>query len=359
MTHTGQKPCQNPALQRAADLIPPNPLSCHPGKGQRMHFDRLRRREFITLLGGAAGWPAAVRAQQPAMPVVGFLSALSQGQTNHLVAAWKRGLSETGFVDGKNVAIEYRFADGQCDRLPALGAELVRRPVALIVAASPPAALAAKAATTTIPIVFVVGLDPVAAGLVASFNRPGGNATGMTTITGPLGQKRLEILRELVPKMKVVPMLVNPISPDTVPEIRDVQAAAQVMGLELRVVNATTPSAAFAQQRPDVLLVGADPFVVNQREQLTASAARIRVPAIYPFREFPLTGGLMSYGANLSVSYRQAGIYSGRILKGDKPADLPVMRPTTFEPIINLKAATALGRDIPATLHARSDEVIE
>ena len=326
----------------------------------------MRRREFITLLGGAAAaWPLATRAQQPAMPVAAFLSALSLAQTSHLVAAWKRGLSETGYVDGKNVAIEYRFADGQYDRLPALAAELVRRSVAVIVAASPPAALAAKAATTTIPIVFVVGLDPVAAGLVTSFNRPGGNATGMTTITGPLGQKRLEILRELVPKMKVVPMLANPISPDTVPEIRDVQAAAQAMGLELRVVNASTLSeldAAFialAQQRPDALMVGADPFFVNEREQLTASAARIRVPAIYPFREFPLTGGLMSYGANLSVGYRQAGIYDGRILKGDKPADLPVMQPTTFELVINLKAAMALGLDFPATLHARSDEVIE
>jgi ABC-type uncharacterized transport system substrate-binding protein len=219
----------------------------------------MKRREFITLVGGVgASWPLATRAQQQPMPVAAFLRALSQAQTSHLVAAWKRGLSETGYVDGKNVAIEYRFADGQYDRLPALAAELVRRPVALIVAASPPAALAAKAATTTIPIVFVVGLDPVAAGLVANFNRPGGNATGMTTITGPLGQKRLEILRELVPKMKVVPMLANPISPDTVPEIRDVQAAAQAMGLELRVVNACTPSEldaafmAFAQQRPDV-----------------------------------------------------------------------------------------------------------
>ena len=323
------------------------------------------RREFVTLLGGAAAWPLSARAQQGPMPVAAFLSALSQAQTSHLVAAWKRGLSETGYVDGKNVAIEYRFADGQYDRLPALAVELVRRPVALIVAASPPAALAAKAATTTIPIVFVVGLDPVAAGLVANFNRPGGNATGMTTITGPLGQKRLEILRELVPKMKVVPMLANPISPDTVPEIRDVQAAAQAMGLELRVVNASTPSEldaafmAFGQQRPDALMVGADPFFVNQREQLTASAARIRVPAIYPFREFPLTGGLMSYGANLSVGYRQAGVYAGRILKGDKPADLPVQLPTKFELAINLKTAKALGITVPPTLLARADEIVE
>src|SRR5262245_1217036 len=219
------------------------------------------RRQFLSLLGGAAAaWPLAARAQQPTMPVIGFLSALSQGTA----AAWQRGLRETGFVDGRNVAIEYRFTDGQYGRLPALAAELVQRPVDLILAQGPPAALAAKAVTTTIPIVFVVGVDPVAAGLVASFNRPGGNATGMTLITGPLGQKRLEIARELVPKVKLVPILHNPTSPDAVPEIRDVQAAAQAMGLELRIFNATTPSeidaafAALAQQRPDVLLVGSD-----------------------------------------------------------------------------------------------------
>jgi putative ABC transport system substrate-binding protein len=325
----------------------------------------VKRREFITLFGGAAvAWPVAARAQ-PAMPVIGFLSALSHGTAPHMTAAWQRGLRETGFVESRNVAIEYRFTDGQYDRLPALAAELVSRPVDLILAQGPPAALAAKAVTSTIPIVFVVGVDPVAAGLVASFNRPGGNATGMTLITGPLGQKRLEIVRELVPKVKLVPILHNPTSPDAVPEIRDVQVAAQAMGLELRILNVTTPTeidaafAALAQHRPDVLMVGSDQFLLVRREQLVVSAARLGVPAIYPFREFPAAGGLMSYGTNIAATYRQAGIYTGRILKGDKTTDLPVTQPTTFEMVINLITARELGIDIPATLHARSDEVIE
>jgi putative ABC transport system substrate-binding protein len=324
------------------------------------------RREFITLIGGAAAaWPLGARAQQLAMPVIGFLSALSQGTAPHMTAAWQRGLRETGLVESRNVAIEYRFTDGQYGRLPALAAEIVQRPIDVILAQGPPAALAAKAVTTTIPIVFVVGVDPVAAGLVASFNRPGGNATGMTLITGPLGQKRLEIVRELVPKVKLVPILHNPTSPDAVPEIRDMQAAAQTMGLELRIFNATTPGeidaafAALAQQRPDVLLIGSDQFLLVRREQVVALAARLGVPAIYPFREFPAAGGLMSYGTNIAAAYRQAGIYTGRILKGDKPADLPVMQPTTFELVINLGTARTLGIDIPAALHARSDEVIE
>jgi putative ABC transport system substrate-binding protein len=274
-------------------------------------------------------------------------------------------LSETGYLEGKTVAVEYRFADGQYDRVPAFAAEFVRRGLSLVLAAGPPAALAAKIATTTIPIVFIVGLDPVAAGLVASLNHPGGNATGMTLITGPLGQKRLEILRELAPKMRLIPMLVNAASPDALPELRDVQSATQAMGLELQVVSARTPEeidsafAAFAQQRPDALLIGSDPFFVIRREQLVAAAARLKVPTVYPFREFTAAGGLMSYGTNIANAYRQAGIYSGRILKGDKAADLPVMQPTTFELVINLKAAKELGLDLPATLHARSDEVIE
>jgi putative ABC transport system substrate-binding protein len=317
------------------------------------------------ICGAAVAWPVMARSQERPMPVVGLLSSLSQAQSSHLLAAWRRGLAETGYVEGKNVAIEQRFADGRYDRLSALAAELVRRPVALLVAAGPPAALAAKAATTTIPIVFTVGVDPVAAGLVASLNRPGGNATGMTLITGPLGQKRLEILRELAPKAKVIPMLVNPTSPDAVPEIRDVQVAAQAMGLELRVLNASAPAeidaafAALAQQRPDGLLVGSDPFFVVAREKITALAAGLRVPAIYPFREFTAVGGLISYGTNIGTAFRQAGIYTGRILKGDRPADLPVMQPTAFELVINLATARALGIDIPAMLHARSDEVIE
>jgi putative ABC transport system substrate-binding protein len=325
----------------------------------------MRRREFLAAVGAAAAWPLRARAQQAAMPTVGFLSSLSEAASTHLISTWRRGLSETGYLEGKTVAVEYRFADGQYDRVPAFAAEFVRRGLSLVLAAGPPAALAAKIATTTIPIDFVVGLDPVAAGLVASLNHPGGNATGMALITGPLGQKRLEILRELAPKMRLVPMLVNAASPDALPELRDVQSAAQAMGLELQVVSARTPEeidsafAAFAQQRPDALLIGSDPFLVVRREQVVAAAARLKVPAVYPFREFAAAGGLMSYGTNIANAYRQAGIYSGRILKGDKAADLPVMQPTTFELVINLKAAKELGLDLPATLHARSDEVIE
>jgi putative ABC transport system substrate-binding protein len=321
------------------------------------------RREFFTLLGGAAGWPLTARAQ--AIPVIAVLSSLPQEFSTRLITAWRRGLAETGFFEGRNVAVEFRFADGQYDRLPALASDLVKHPVELVVAMGPPAALAAKLATTSIPIVFIVGLDPVGAGLVASFNRPGGNATGMSLITGPLGQKRLEILRELVPKAKVVPIILNPISPDSIPELRDVQAAAQALDIELRALQAGTANeinVAFRSldgQRPDALLVGSDPFFTSQAEHFAASAARLGVPTIYPFREFTAAGGLVSYGTNLANAYRQAGIYTGRILRGDKPSDLPVMQPSKFELVINVKAAKALGIEIPATLHARSDEVIE
>jgi putative ABC transport system substrate-binding protein len=320
----------------------------------------------MTLLGGTAVvWPFAARAQQPAMPVIGFLSAVSEAQTLHLVTAFGRGLGETGYTDGRNVVIDYRFADGQYDRLPALAAEMVHRPVSLIMAAAPPAAIAAKVATTTIPIVFIVGLDPVGAGLVASFNRPGGNATGMVLISALLGQKRLELLRDLLPKTAVVAMLANPLSPDAVPEIREVQAAAQASGVGLRMVNASTSGeldaafASLASQRPDALLVGADPFYMTRREDIVRLVARSGLAAIYPFREFTEAGGLISYGTNIANSYRQAGIYAGRILAGAKPDDLPVMQPTKFELVINLKTAKALGIDIPPMLHARSDEVIE
>jgi putative ABC transport system substrate-binding protein len=330
-----------------------------------MQFDQRNRRELITLLGGAVAWPLYARAQQPALPVIGYLSALSEAGVPAQVAAFRRGLTEVGLTEGQSVVIEYRWADGQYDRLPAMAVDLVRRPVNLILAQAPPAALAVRAATTTIPIVFVVGFDPVAAGLVASFNRPGGNATGMTLMTAPLGQKRLEIVRELAPKATVVAMLVNPVSPDAVPEIRDVQAAAQAIGLQLKMFTASTPAeidsafTAIAAQRPDALLVGSDPFLVLRRESVVALAARLGVPVVYPFRDFVASGGLISYGTNIANSYRQAGIYAGRILKGAKPADLPVMQPTTFELVINLKTAKALGIDIPPTLHARSDEVIE
>jgi putative ABC transport system substrate-binding protein len=325
----------------------------------------MRRRDFIKVIGGGAvAWPLAARAQQPT-PVVGFLSAVSQTQTAHLVAAFRRGLKETGFVEGNNVVIEYRFADGQYDRLPAQATELVRRAVDVIVASGPPAANAARVATASIPIVFVVGLDPVAAGLVASFNRPGGNATGITLVSGPLGQKRLELVREFAPKATDVAMLVNPLSPDAPPEIRDMQAAAQANGLKITLLNASTLDelktaiATLADHRSSALLVGADPFFMVRREQIVALIAQQKVPAVYPFREFADAGGLMSYGTNIANAYRQSGIYAGRILKGAKPVDLPVLNPTSFELVVNLKAAQTLGLDIPPALHARSDEVIE
>ena len=324
----------------------------------------MRRREFITVLSGAAAWSLAARAQEE-RPVIGFLSAVSEAATPASVSAFRRGLGETGFVDGRNVTIEYRWAEGRYESLPAMAAQLVRRPVSLILAQAPPAALAAKAATADIPIVFVVGFDPVGAGLVTDLNHPGGNATGMTLINNVLGQKRLEMLRDLSPKTSTVAMLVNPVSPDTISEIRSVQTGALALGIKLAMFNASTLSeieAAFnsiAEQRPDALLIGGDPFFLGQRTEIVARAGRLSLPTIYPFREFVVAGGLMSYGANIPNSYRQAGIYAGKILKGAKPAELPVMQPATFELVINLKTASALHIDIPATLHARSEEVID
>jgi putative ABC transport system substrate-binding protein len=325
----------------------------------------MRRREFLGLLGGAAAaWPLAARAQ-PAMPVIGFLSALARPQALAHIEMFHRGLGEAGFGEGRNVAMEYRFAEGHYDRLPALAADLVGRSVSLIVAQSPPAALAAKAATTTIPTVFAVGIDPVVAGLVASFNRPGGNATGMVLIPGPLVQKRLELVRELLPKAADVVLLVNPASPEAAAEVRDIQAAAPANRLQVRVLHATTPGeldAAFAsltERRPDALLIGGDPFFLNRGGDIIAWVARNRLPTIFPFRQFTEVGGLLSYGVNLVPPYRQVGIYAGRILQGAKPADLPVMQPTALELVINLKTAKALGLDIPPILQARSDEVIE
>jgi ABC-type uncharacterized transport system substrate-binding protein len=325
----------------------------------------MRRREFITLVGGAAAWPLAARAQQPAIPVIGFLSALSEKQAVPQLNAFRRGLNETSFIEGKNVQVEYRWTEGQYERLPAMAAELIGLPVSLIVAQAPPAALAAKAATTIIPIVFVVGFDPVGSGLVASLNNPGGNATGMTLISVALGQKRLEILRDILPKASVVAMLANPLSPDAIPEIGSVQAGAEPLGFQLVMFNASTVGqieaafAAITARKPDALLVGTDPFFVDQRANIVARAANLRIPTIYPFRQYATAGGLISYGTNLEASYRQAGIYTGRILAGTKPADLPVMQPTTFELVINLRTAKALEFEIPVTLHARSDEVIE
>jgi len=299
------------------------------------------------------------------MPLVGYLSTLSEPQVAPQLAAFRRGLGQTGFAEGRDIEIIYRWAEGQYQRLPAMAAELVNRPVSLILAQAPPAALAAKAATANIPIVFVVGFDPVGGGLVTDLNRPGGNATGMTLISHVLGQKRLELLRDLSPKAATVAMLVNPLSPDTAVEIRSIQSVASTLGFQLAMFNAATPAEidkAFddiVKKRPDALLIGTDPFFLNQRMQIVKRASQLPVPTVYPFRDYATAGGLLSYGTNIANSYRQAGIYAGRILKGANPAELPVMQPTTFELVINLKAASALHIDIPRTLHARSDEVIE
>ena len=324
----------------------------------------MRRREFITLLGGVATMPFAALAQQQ-IPVIGFLSASSEAAVAGQLSAFRRGLSETGFIEGRNVAIEYRWAEGQYQRLPAMAAELVARPVSLILAQAPPAALAAKVATANIPIVFVVGFDPVGAGLVTDLSKPGGNATGMTLLSYALGQKRLEMVRDLSPKASVVAMLVNPVSPDAAAEIRSVQTGAQALGIKLAMFNASTAAEiekvfdGIAGQRPDALLIGTDPFYIDQREAIVTRAGQLPLPAIYPFRQFPDVGGLISYGTNIPNSYRQAGIYAGKILNGANPAELPVVQPATFELVINLKTARKQHIDIPATLHARSDEVIE
>jgi putative ABC transport system substrate-binding protein len=326
----------------------------------------IRRREFIFTLGGAAAWPLAARAQQPAMPVIGYLSSRSPDDTRHLLAAFLRGLNEAGYVEGQNVTIEYRWALGQYDRLPALAAELVRRPVAVLTTTGgEPAALAAKAATSTIPIVFLMGSDPVSAGLVESFNRPGGNATGINILTDTLGAKRLGLLHELVPQAATIGVLLNPKFQTADSQLRDLQQAAAAIGLQIHVLRASTDSELYAafetvtQQRIAALAVTADPFFDTRRDKLVALAARHAVPTIYQFREFVAAGGLMSYGVDSLDNYRQAGVYTGRILKGANPADLPVMQPTKFEFVINLKAAKALGLDVPPGLSSMADEVIE
>ncbi|HEX3162380.1 MAG TPA: ABC transporter substrate-binding protein [Pseudolabrys sp.] len=325
----------------------------------------MRRRDFIGIFSSLLTWPVVSHAQQEQSPIIGFLSSLSEAAVPAQMNAFRRGLSETGFVEGRNVKIEYRWAEGHYERLPSMASEFVRRPVSLILGQGPPAALAAKAATASIPIVFVVGFDPVGAGLVTDLNNPGGNATGMSLISSVLGQKRLEMVRDLLPKAATVGMLVNPVSPDTLTEIRSVQTGAQALGLKLVMFNASTAAeidAAFdsmTDKRLDALLIGTDPFLLTQRAMIVLRAGRLSFPTVYPFRDFTVAGGLMSYGASIPNSYRQAGIYAGKILKGANPAELPVMQPVTFELVINLNAAAAMGIDIPATLHARSDEVIE
>jgi putative tryptophan/tyrosine transport system substrate-binding protein len=327
----------------------------------------VRRREFITLLGGAAAWPLKARAQQPAMPVMGLLDGRAADTTADRLRGFHRGLKESGYVEGENVAIVYRWAEGQTDRLPELAAELVRRQVAVIAATGgTPAALAAKSATTTVPIVFAVPEDPVKLGLVHSLARPGNNMTGINFFNAEVAAKRLELLRELVPTATRVAVLVNPANvANTEANLKSVQSAAPAMGLQIQIVRAHTireidaTFATIAQERPDALFVSGDNLFNSRRLQLALLAARHAVPATYPARDYPASGGLMSYGADVTDAFRQVGAYAGRILKGAKPEDLPVVQSTKFELVINAQAARVLGIEIPPTLLARADEVIE
>jgi putative tryptophan/tyrosine transport system substrate-binding protein len=327
----------------------------------------MRRRDLAASLAAtAAAWPRPGYAQQKAMPVIGFLSSVSPGPLASSVAAFRHGLSETNYIEGQNVAIEYRWAEGHYDRLPALAADLVGRNVDVIAADTVPSARAAKSATSTIPIVFAGGIDPVAAGLVASLARPGGNLTGVTFMMTELLPKRFELLSELVPQAGVIVLLVNPNNPNTTePMMRDVPEAARAKGLRLQILKASSESeidTAFptlGRLHAGALIVGADAFFFNRRDQLVALASRHAVPTIYDAREFTAAGGLISYGASLTAAYRQLGVYVGKILNGAKPADLPVQQPTTFELVINLKTAKALGLTVPQSILARADEVIE
>jgi putative ABC transport system substrate-binding protein len=323
------------------------------------------RRQFISALGGAAvGWPLAARAQQPAMPVIGFLRSTSLVPFQNLVPAFSEGLKEVGFIAGQNVAIEYRYADNQVDRLPALVAELIRLPVAVIMV-NFGAALAAKAATTTVPIVFAAGNDPVKDGLVASLNRPGGNLTGVSWLGSVIGTKRLDLLRQFVPNASTIAMFTYGNEPDTEGERKDVQAAAQAIGLQLIMIDVSSDHdieaafATFAERRADALYVGTGAFLTSKYESIVSLAARYAIPASYQVREAAVAGGLLSYGPSQGEAYRQAGIYAGRILKGEKPADLPVMQSTKFELVINLKTAKALGLTVPMIMQMTADEVIE
>jgi putative ABC transport system substrate-binding protein len=326
----------------------------------------MRRREFITLFGGAAAtWPLAARAEPRVVPVVGFLASRSPEDSVDVVATFRKGLDESGFIEGQNVAIEYRWAQGRYEQLPALAADLVGWPVRVIAAFGPPAAQAAKAATASIPIVFTSGGDPVAMGLVASLNRPGGNISGVNLYTGLLAAKRLALLRELIPSVAVIAVLRNPSNPETDAELREVRAAAGALRQEIIVLSAVTEAeieTAFADAvrgRAEALMVASDPFFLGRREQIVALAARHGIPCIYQFRAFVEAGGLISYGTSLADAYKQAGLQVGRILKGEKPAELPVMQASKFEFVVNLKTAKALGLDLPDKVLAVADEVIE
>jgi putative ABC transport system substrate-binding protein len=327
----------------------------------------MNRRQFIGLLGGGVAWPLAARAQQAAMPVIGYLGSQSPGVFSVRLRAFHQGLSDVGYVEGRNVAIEYRWAEGQYDRLPAMAADLVRRQVAVIAAPGGiPGALAAKAATATIPIVFETGANPVEAGLVSSLNHPGGNVTGVTSLNVAVGPKRVELLHELVPAATNMALLINPTNPGNAEDnLRDGQTAAAKLGLQIHVLHANSERdfdavfASLAQLGIGALAIGADPFFTIRSEQLAALTLRHSVPAVYLGREFAAAGGLMSYGGSVAESHRQAGVYTGRILKGEKPSDLPVQRVTKVELIINLKTARALGITVPLPLSGRADEVIE